>query len=61
MIVSEVRNDGMTVRFHDEYYQKEPQRVLSEINQIISKAYKRRISFFPLDQLENIPMYTRRH
>ena len=29
MIVSEVRNDGLTVRFHDEYYQKEPRRVLT--------------------------------
>ena len=58
MIVSEVRNDGMTVRFHDEYYQKDPQRVLTEINQIISQAYKRRVSIFPPGQLEMIPMHT---
>ena len=61
MIVSEVRNDGMTVRFHDEYYQKEPRRALEEINQIVSQAYKRRVSFSPLDQLEMISMHTDRH
>ncbi len=61
MIVSEVRNDGMTVRFHDEYCQKEPRRAIEEINQIISQAYKRRVSLFPPNQLENIPMHTDRH
>ena len=61
MIVSEVRNDGMTVRFHDEYYQKEPRLVLTEINQIISQAYRRRVSFCPPDQLVSIPMHTDRH
>ena len=61
MIVSEVRNDGMTVRFHDEYYQKEPRRALEEINQIVSQAYKRRVSFFPPDQLVNNPMHADRH
>ncbi len=61
MIVSEVRNDGIRVRFHDEYYQKDPRLVLRKIDQIVSQAYKRRVSFYPADQLENIPMHTDRH
>ena len=44
MIIAEVKNELATVRIHDEYYRKETEQTMTEINQIVSQAYKRRIS-----------------
>ena len=40
----QVKNEIVTVRFHDEYCHKEVQKDLTEIGRIISGAYKRRVS-----------------
>lgn len=44
MLISETKNGLTTVRFHDEYYRKETKAILSEIDQIVSQAYKRRMT-----------------
>ncbi len=44
MIVSEIKNEIATVRIHNEYYLKETQQTMAEINQIVSQAYRRRLA-----------------
>lgn len=42
MIAAEMKNDVSTVRIHDEYYAREPQGYIAQVNRIISSSYKRR-------------------
>ena len=44
MLISETKNGLTTIRFHDEYYCKETKALLSEIDQIVSQAYQRRMT-----------------
>ena len=43
MIAGEVKNENAVIRFHDEYFQKEP-AALFEISRIVSLAYRRRLA-----------------
>ena len=43
-MISEVRSGAATVRFHDEYCDKETRQTMMKINQIVSRAYQRRMS-----------------
>jgi len=42
MIAAEMKSEAATVRIHDEYYVEEPQGCLSQLNQIVSGAYRRK-------------------
>lgn len=42
MIAAEMKNDVATVRIHDEYYVREPQGYIAQLNQIVTNSYKRR-------------------
>lgn len=55
MVITEIKNDFATVRIHDEFYRKETQQTMSEINRIISQAYRRRLSETPAFPLVNNP------
>lgn len=43
MIATEMNSRSAVVRFHDEYYIKEPEKYMAQMNQIVSNAYKRRL------------------
>lgn len=42
MIAAEIKNNVVTVRIHDEYYVREPQGYIAQLNQIVTNSYKRR-------------------
>ena len=42
MIETEMKSDIAVVRIHDEYYVREPQRCLTQLDRIISDVYKRK-------------------
>ena len=44
MIIAEIKNEIATVRIHNEYYRKETQQTMAEINRIVSRAYQRRLA-----------------
>ncbi len=44
MIAAEMKSDVSTVRIHDEYYAREPHGCMTQLNQIVSNSYKRRMA-----------------
>lgn len=44
MIVSEIKSPAVTVRIHDDFFEKSNQIRLSKISHIITDSYKRRQS-----------------
>ena len=61
MIVSEIKNEIATVRIHNEYYLKETQQTMAEINQIVSQAYQRRLAASASFLAENIAIQAVTH
>lgn len=43
MVIAEVKNEIATVRIRDEFYRKETQQAIAEVNRIVSQAYQRRV------------------
>lgn len=42
MIMAERKKDAVTVRFHDDFVDKDIQNPISQLNLIVSQAYRRR-------------------
>ena len=42
MIAAEMKNGVSTVRIHDEFYVKEAQEYMKQLNRIVTDSYKRR-------------------
>ena len=42
MIMAERKKDAVTVRFHDEFVDQDVQNAMSQLNLIVSQAYRRR-------------------
>lgn len=61
MIISEIKNEIATVRIHNEYYRKETQQTMAEINRIVSQAYQRRLDATSPLLAENISIQTVNH
>ena len=61
MIISEIKNEIATVRIHNEYYQKETQQTMAEINRIVSQAYQRRMAATSPLLAENISIQAVNH
>ena len=61
MVIAEVRNEIATVRIHDEFYRKETQQALTEVNRIVSQAYQRRVSLAAPILFENVSMRAANH
>lgn len=61
MIISEIKNEIATVRIHNEYYRKETQQTMAEINRIVSQAYQRRMAATSPLLAENISIQAVNH